>query len=219
MNILALDTSTEILSVGLRTDSGYFETSISAGLRHSEYLLPAVDHLVTIASSEKRVDLVVCMRGPGSFTGLRIGMASAKGLAAGSGCPLVAVPTLDVLADGYEFFDGTVVPVIDARKQRVYAALFRGGKRASEDLDIAPRDLLDRPSGDAPVLLTGPGASLLAEIVPSGLRFRFDPKASSSRAASLLKLGEKLFNNEGALPPDGGPVYLRESEARLGRKR
>lgn len=216
MNILAIDTSTTVLSVGLRTDSGYFETSIAAGLRHSEFLLPAVDHLVAIAACPRRFDLVVCMRGPGSFTGLRIGMATAKGLAAGSGCPVVAVPTLDVLADGYDFFHGTVVPVIDARKQHVYAALFRDGKRVSEDLDIAPHDLLGR--ADGAVLLTGPGASLLLDVVSSGSRFRIDPKASSSRAASLLALGEKLFRASGTLPEDGGPVYLRESEARLGRK-
>lgn len=218
MNILALDTATEILSVGLETDSGYFETSIRAGLRHSEYLLPAVDHLVAIAACERRFDLVVCMRGPGSFTGLRIGMASAKGIAAGSACPVVAVPTLEVLADGYEYFDGTVVPVIDARKQRVYAALFRDGKRRSEDLDITPYDLVRRTSGDARVLLTGPGAAIVAEAVESDERFRIDPKALSSRAASLLRLGKRLLDTDGAFPPDGGPVYLRESEAQLGRK-
>lgn len=218
MNIIALDTATEILSVGLRTDSGYFETSIAAGLRHSEYLLPAVDYLASVAACGKRFDLVVCMRGPGSFTGLRIGMASAKGLAAGSGCPVVSVPTLEVLAEGYRFFDGTVVPVVDARKQRVYAALFRDGSRLSDDLDIAPDDLLGRLNDDKPVLLTGPGASLLTALVPSGSRFRFDPSAASSRASALLKLGEALFNREGGMPPDGGPVYLRESEARLGRK-
>lgn len=218
MNILALDTSTEVLSVGLRTDSGYFETSIAAGLKHSAYLLPAVDHLAKIAECGEGFDLVVCMRGPGSFTGLRIGMATAKGIAAGSSCPVVAVPTLDVLADGYEYFDGTVVPVIDARKQRVYAALFRKGKRLSDDLDIAPHDLAARASDGAPVLLTGPGAPLLSEVVGSKTDFRFDPRASSSRAASLLRLGERLFETEGALPADGGPVYLRESEAQLGRK-
>lgn len=216
MNVVAFDTSTEILSVGLRTDSGYFETTIAAGLRHSEYLLPALDHLVSISECGRHFDLVACMRGPGSFTGLRIGMATAKGIAEGSGCPLVAVSTLDALSDGYEFFDGTVVPVIDARKQRVYAALYRGGKRLSDDLDVAPRDLLERLNGIEPVLLTGPGAPLLAALASSDSRFHLDPRASSSRASALLRLGEKQFREAGPLPPDGGPVYLRESEARLG---
>ena len=67
MNILALDTSTEILSVGLRTDSGYFETSISAGVRHSKDVLPGGHHRVPIASSQKHGDLVVFMLGSGAF--------------------------------------------------------------------------------------------------------------------------------------------------------
>lgn len=220
MNILALDTATEILSVGLRTDSGYFETSIAAGLRHSEYLLPAVDELVRIASCGAEFGLVVCMRGPGSFTGLRIGMATAKGIASGSSCPLAAVSTLDVLADGYEFFDGLVVPVIDARKQRVYTAFYRNGSRLSEDLDVSPRDLLDRIGDDAQILFTGPGVPIVAAIAgtSAGGRYHFDSRAAASRAASLLRLGEQQFGDRGPEPPDAGPVYLRESEAQLGRK-
>lgn len=216
MNIVALDTATEILGVSLRTATGYFETTIAAGLRHSEYLLPTIDGLMRLAGAEAPFDLVVCMRGPGSFTGLRIGMATAKGLAEGSRCPLVAVPTLEVLADGLEYFSGTVVPVIDARKRRVYAALFQNGKRITADLDIGPEELAAYLKKASRVLVTGPGAHLLAGIADSHNEWHLDPRASSGRTASLLQLGERRFREHGPDPVDLGPVYLRESEAQLG---
>lgn len=216
MNIVALDTATEILGVSLRTPTGYFETTIDAGLHHSEYLLPAIDSLMRLAGGEIAFGLVVCMRGPGSFTGLRIGMATAKGLAEGSRCPLVAVPTLEVLADGLDYFPGTVVPVIDARKRRVYAALFENGKRTTVDLDIAPADLAAQLATVPQVLFTGPGAHLLAANVQFRDGWRLDPSASSGRTASLLRLGEQRLHEHGGEPIDLGPVYLRDSEAQIG---
>lgn len=220
MSILAIDTATEILSVGLETDGGsHFETSIAAGLRHSEYLLPVVDALLGIAHAEAHLSLICCMRGPGSFTGLRIGMATAKGLAAGSRCPLVAVPTLDVLAEGYDYLPGVVVPVIDARKRRVYTAIFEHGRKTSDDLDLTPTDLADRLDPESPVLFTGPGAHLLAGEAESKPRWRIDPHRSASRARALLELGKRQFEERGGDPDDVGPVYLRESEAVLGRRK
>lgn len=217
MNILAIDTATDVLSVGLETEGGFFETCVVAGLRHSEYLLPSVAQLLDLAGVNRTFDLVICMRGPGSFTGLRIGMASAKGLAAASGCPLVAVPTLDVLADGFEFFPGIVVPVIDARKRRVYSALYRRGQKTSDDLDIAPGDLAEKLPADAPVLVTGPGSPLMAERVAAHPQWGLDPRRTTSRASSLLHLGRLRFEQHGPDPVDLGPVYLRKSEAEVGR--
>lgn len=218
MNIVAVDSATDLLSVGLRCSGGYFETLIAAGLRHSEYLLPAIDGLVGLAGTERRFDLVVCMRGPGSFTGLRIGMATAKGLAEGSRCPVVAVPTIDVLANGLEYFPGIVVPVIDARKRRVYAAMFESGRRISDDLDLTPAALVARLPTGSSVLFTGPGAHLLAFAIESHGDWRIDPRAASSHASSLLSLGERRYREQGGDPIDLGPVYLRDSEAEIGRK-
>lgn len=216
MSTVAIDTATEVLSVGIETDSGYYETSIASGLRHSEYLMPTVDALVRMASAPRTFDLVACMRGPGSFTGLRIGMATAKGLAAASGCPLVAVPTLDVLADGFDYFPGIVVPVIDARKRRVYAAVYESGRKLSDDLDIEPGRLVDRLPKAGRILFTGPGAVLMRPFLTDDLEWRIDPLMASSRAASLLRLGKRHLSEHGAEPEDAGPLYLRESEAKLG---
>ena len=216
MSILSIDTATEVLSVGMETSGGFFETSVLAGFRHSEYLLPTVESLAKLTRSEEKLELVVCMRGPGSFTGLRIGMATAKGLAAGSNCEIVAVPTLDALAWGSEYFPGHVVPVIDARKQRVYAALYLSGAKRTEDLDVAPSELEGLLPADAPVLFTGPGAALLSETADRHPGWTIDPRATASRAYALLLLGKQRLSEAGPDPKDLGPVYLRKSEAQLG---
>jgi tRNA threonylcarbamoyladenosine biosynthesis protein TsaB len=216
VSTVAIDTATEILSVGWESGGRYFETSISAGLRHSEYLLPALDGLTALAGSREPIELVVCMRGPGSFTGLRIGMATAKGLASGNHCPLVAVPTLDVLADGFDYFPGIVVPVIDARKQRVYAALYSSGTKKSGYLDITPGKLATSLPGDSPVLFTGPGSRIFTDLVASRSRWNIDPKSAASRARSLLSLGKSRLAKLGPDSADLGPVYLRRSEAEIG---
>ena len=131
MNILVTDTSAQALTVALKTDS-FFETrtSESRSLQHSERLVPTVVELCRDAGiSEKDIDLLACTRGPGSFTGLRIGMAAFKGMAYASGKPLVSVSTLEVLAHCVPYFDGAVVTVIDAKKQRWYLAAFDGKTR------------------------------------------------------------------------------------------
>ena len=123
MNILATDTSSQALSVALRTDS-YFESRTSEGrsLQHSEKLMPTVLELCRNAGLEtKDIDLFACTRGPGSFTGLRIGMAAFKGMAYAAGKPLVSVSTMEVLANCIPCFDGAIVTVLDAKKQRWYS--------------------------------------------------------------------------------------------------
>ncbi len=229
MTILALDTATEILSVALKVDERQVEATLDVGLRHSELLMPTLDRLVELAGAERRFDLVVCMKGPGSFTGLRIGMATAKGLSAGSSCPLVAVPTLEAEASGLEGFDGIVVPVIDARAGRLYAALFEAGRRLSEDLDVAPRELLERLAGRARALLTGPGARLALRGMEETLKVGEDealrrelssrvlvhPGYRDGRSPALLRLGLARLGASGPEEDDAGPLYLRPSEAEL----
>ena len=121
MNILAIDAATSILSLTLMRDKEYFEYNADRGFRHSELIMPAVDYLFEQAEMKPGdLDLVCTALGPGSFTGLRVGMATAKGICAGTDTPFVAVPTLDVLARPFTLFDGLTVPLIDARKKRFF---------------------------------------------------------------------------------------------------
>lgn len=127
MKILAIDTSTPAAGVALM-DGGTVlaESNLDSGITHSRTLLPEVKRLLDEFGIEIRdLTLVAVGLGPGSFTGLRIGLAVAKGLAWAARIPLVGVPTLDALARGYPGDADQICPFLDARRNQVYAALYR----------------------------------------------------------------------------------------------
>jgi tRNA threonylcarbamoyladenosine biosynthesis protein TsaB len=168
------------------------------------------------------LDLIVISRGPGSFTGLRIGMAAAKGLSAGTGVPLVSVPTLDVLAYGRGTASVPVMAVIDARKGRFYCAVYRSGERLSDYLDISAEEtalLPLRAAGGASgeLLLTGPGVDALLSQISKPDLWHIDPLRRSGCGFSLASCGKRFYNSAGADSDNTGPLYLRKSEAELSR--
>jgi tRNA threonylcarbamoyladenosine biosynthesis protein TsaB len=208
---LAIDTATEVLALCVSDGARRASLALRRGLQHSPALLPLADRLLAeLGFGAGDLELVVCSVGPGSFTGIRIGLATAKGIAFATGCPLVGVSTLDALALPWACFAGGVWPVIDARKGRWYAAGYRGGRRVTEYLDLAPNDLRARlAAGPGPVLLAGPDAPRFAEGVPGAAATDlFDP-------AAVLKAGTDRFASEGANPNSLKPLYLRQSEAEI----
>lgn len=244
MNVLAFDTATEILSVALRTSPLpyiYAETR-DTGLKHSRMLMPLVSRLLADAALPlEQVDLVACTRGPGSFTGLRIGMATAKGLAAAIASarrldepPIVSVSTLDVMAHALSTSQSVVVPVIDGRKNRFYAAIFRAGIRLTADLDLAAAEIMHEiaqisPSGSAGspnrhnasqsgcVLVTGPHADLFASRLDDPSLILVDPAFRRGHAETLIPLAVAAYEKHGPDAPGQGPVYVRSSDAELFR--
>lgn len=227
MNALAIDTTGEALGLALSAGDGQLHGAIRrVGLRHAELLAPAVSALLAQAGLEPaRLELVVCATGPGSFTGVRIALATAKGLALGAGCPIVGVPTLDALAYRFAFFPGTVVPVIDARKGRVYAARYALGERASAFLDLGPdalARLLLAETGPSGLLLTGPFAAGMREplerarqALPEQPALYVDTCFADTDPLSLLQMGLRKFERAGGDGDDLAPLYLRPSEAEL----
>jgi tRNA threonylcarbamoyladenosine biosynthesis protein TsaB len=170
-----------------------------------------VDRLLAEVSLTVRdLQLIVCSVGPGSFTGIRIGLATARGISFGIGCPVVGVSTLDALALPYAAHPGDVYPVIDARKGRFYTALFRGGARVGDYLDLSPGELGDRLSSAPSPLLVGPDAEGIARIlgVRPGVSTLADPSA-------LLAIGLERHARDGADPASLEPLYLRKSEAEI----
>ncbi|MDR3201206.1 MAG: tRNA (adenosine(37)-N6)-threonylcarbamoyltransferase complex dimerization subunit type 1 TsaB [Spirochaetales bacterium] len=211
MTALAIDTSTETLSLCCRGDGFFFDLSRNIDLRHCEELVPLADWLFSrVNISPKDLDLVVVSGGPGSFTGLRIGMASAKGLAAGAGCPLVSVPTLDIYGQ-FPCEDCVTLPLIDARKKRFYAAFYRGGKRLCDYMDASPEEILAKAAEYPRVMLTGPHASTFwaLEIAREKPGVFVDPDAGGGKAAVLLRLGMEAFRRG---ERNCGLIYIREPE-------
>lgn len=213
-NILALDTATAQLSLCLKKGNSYFELNIQDGLKHSETLMVLILKLMEQAEIQKEdLDLLICSEGPGSFTGLRIGMSTVKGLSFGLEIPYTAVPSCDYQAYGYDFFDGAVVPVMDARKKRVYTAIYHHGTRQTPLLDISEDELFDKLKAYPRVLFTGPDCQMMQNKESDSVFI--DTNAALGRGRALLACGMKRFSEEGSLPENAGPVYLRKSEAEI----
>lgn len=232
MNILALDSAGEVLSAALETESkngtesgNFFYTEIDAGTRHCELLMSCADWLCKCAGIKpENIDMVACMEGPGSFTGLRIGFSAAKGIALALGIPLVAVPTLDCIAYPLSFWPGIVVPAMDAKKGCFFTALYRQGQRLTDYID-APAELVaaeitkERRSPNStlePVLFTGCGAQMLFSrlgtlLPPVSVSVNSDFKTGAARG--LLKIARNNIIYKGG--SNLGPVYLRKSDAEL----
>ncbi len=217
MNVLAFDTSTKIFSITLDTGNKHFEFSCSLGFKHSELLVGEIENFLKRAEiSLSELDLIVCSKGPGSFTGLRIGISTAKGLSMGSGVPMVTIDTLDMMAYGLDFFDGIVMPVIDARKKRFYTAFFNNSLKISEDLDLTPSDILTKIKDYERVLITGSDVEEFRTSMDFPKTIIFNQVNKKPWAANLIELGKKKFEKSGASPEDEGPLYLRRSEAEIG---
>lgn len=164
MKILALDSTAVTASVALCEDETLVaEYTLAAGLTHSQTLLPMVESVLKLVGLEtKDIDLFACAEGPGSFTGVRIGAATVKGLAFDMDKPCIGVSTLEALAYNLSGYEGIACPVMNARRSQVYNALFKVNntsmKRLCEDRAIAIADLEDELRElDAPIFLAGDG--------------------------------------------------------------
>ena len=225
MNILAIDSADKALSIALEANSSLWYIEIDDGIRHSELLMENIDGLCKNAGMKRQdLNIAACMQGPGSFTGLRIGFSTVKGLSLALGIPFASVPTLDCLALPLSCWPGIVVSAIDAKKSCFFTALYRNGKRLTEYMDTSPEIISNeiinkRLSGTEPVIVTGYGADtlfpLLAEIIPSGsVSICLDPGYKKGKARELLEI-IKYDKITCHCSPDSGPVYIRKSDAEL----
>ncbi len=219
MRVLAIDTSTLAGGVALLDGAHLIaEYLLDVRVTHSERLLPAIDRMLGDAGwPAATLEGLAVAVGPGSFTGLRIGLAAAKGLAFALDVPIAAIPTLDALAASLPFAGLPVCPVLDARKGEVYACRYRWDgaamRREWEFLAIAPDALAQRLT--EPTILLGDAATLVrspqARLAPPHVR-RPAAAAVAVLGAARLAAGEHVTARELA------PIYLRPPEAELRRR-
>ena len=221
MKILSLDTSATVASVAI-TDGNtpLAEYTLNAKNTHSETLLPMVEAaLDALSLNVSDIDLFALSAGPGSFTGVRIGAATVKGLAFGSDKPCIEVSTLEALAQNLVFKQGLICPVMNARRSQVYTALFRSnGKELTRlmpdsALSIEELDELLSQYGE-PIALVGDGYEITEQgfkkteicFVPEALRLQ----SALSVAAIALK---KYESGEVCTDSSLSVNYLRPSQA------
>ena len=217
MIVLALESSAIAASAALQKDDRLLaEMTLNRGNTHSENLLPMVESLLSrLDLTIDNIDLFAVSVGPGSFTGVRIGVATVKGLAFGKGKPCVGVSTLEALAENLAFLsDSLICPVMNARRNQVYTALFRGKNRLLPDSAISVAELENILSAySEPVLFVGDGYDLVTSQikhpylpVPERLRLQ---SAASVACVALRKTAEGKSLTDAQL----SPVYLRPSQA------
>jgi tRNA threonylcarbamoyladenosine biosynthesis protein TsaB len=227
MRILAIETSTLAGGVALLDgDQLIAEHTLYARTTHSERLMATVDRLLGDSGwAIGELEGVAVSIGPGSFTGLRIGVSTAKGLALALGIPLIGIPTLDALAVTLPHAADPVCPILDAKKGEVYASLFHweAGRmvRDWEYLALTPEDLCSRLSGS--VIFVGDGIRAFGELLSRALgpRARMAPPGRRlPSAACVAQLGHsRLLSGEADEPARLTPIYIRPSEAELRRRR
>lgn len=228
MKILGLDSSGLVAGVAVVEDGvllGEYTTDYKK--THSQTLLPMLDALRNMIELDMNtLDAIAIASGPGSFTGLRIGSATAKGLCFALGKPLVEVPTLEGLAWNLWGADRVVCPLMDARRGQVYAAAYEFAQ-AGEDFELkglipqAPMgvgELAERLNRlGRPVILLGDGVTVYAGVIRDQLKVSYSIAPAGNnrqRAGSIAALGAVYYAAGGAV--DAGahrPEYLRKSQA------
>ena len=220
MLVLALDTSTPTGSVCLLDRDRVIAGRVfDPGIRHCQRLFVEIDELYKLSGYEMaNTNAVAATIGPGSFTGLRIGLAAAKGICFAADKPLVTVSTLEVLASRLPFSRHPVCAMIDARKDQVYTASYDMSEDYPVELSapraVEPRILMGELEG-GPVVCTGNGAQLFAELLAENPLAKRAPLHCSGMDASavgwlaLRKIDAGLFADVNSVEP----LYLRAPDA------
>ena len=228
MKLLTFESSAKAASTALLSDGALLaEYTQNSGQTHSRTLREmAKDMLGNCGLTPQDVDAVAVAAGPGSFTGVRIGMACAKGFAWGRQLPLYGVSTLEAMVHGAAYADGIWCACMDARKQQIYNAVFAMEqgvlRRVTEDRALAISELAQELAGEkVPIWLVGDGAKLTAEtLAGSGLPLRLLPEQLRQQHASGVALCA-MARIEAGDPGDAAslsPNYLRMAQAERTRQ-
>ncbi len=224
MKILAIDTSGQNCSVCILDEQKVIcDFNLSTGTTHSETLLPIIDTLCKFSKIDlSEIDVLACALGPGSFTGLRIGIATLKGFALGTNQKVIGISTLEALAHNVSEFDGIICSVLDAKNNNVYAGLYkyeygkpvRIGDYITEDLETLINILKEYNSK---IIFVGDGA----QSFKARFEEAFNDKAcfaplhlNNQLASSVAKAAlERAINNDFDEMDKLNPLYLKKSQA------
>jgi tRNA threonylcarbamoyladenosine biosynthesis protein TsaB len=216
MKILAIDTSSKICSVAILEDDEIIdELNLDDGKTHSENLMPLVDEILRKNNINiKQIEMIACSVGPGSFTGIRIGVATIKPIAEVLNIKIASVTSLETLAKNVEN-EETIVSLIDARNNQVYCGIFDKDYNAKQDYiadDI--NVVIDKLKKYDKITFVGDGAILHKDLLNSNFsNIKFAEKNEQS-AGAVGKIGYKKYLEKNTVTADEiVPIYLRKSQA------
>jgi len=226
MLTVCLDTTTGSSSIAISRDGRLLAASQLAapGKRQNAWLLPELERLLNSCGLDiAQIDLFACASGPGSFTGVRTGVAAVQGLALAGDKPCIGISTLALLAGNLPYAAHPVCPLLDARKDEVYAGLYRCDPLPTplrDDCALPPAEFLKQLSG--PTIFLGDGAiryrQLITELLGNNALFA-PPSHAIPYAAHGALLAETAFSQGTTSTPEQLlPTYLRLSEAELARQ-
>jgi tRNA threonylcarbamoyladenosine biosynthesis protein TsaB len=222
MLILGIETATEQVGVAIGGHEGVIASfEVARGRRHAEILTPAIEFVCRQAGIElAEFGCIAVDVGPGLFTGMRVGLAAAKALALALRVPMIGISSLDLLAFPCRHTDRVVVPVIDARKNEAFWAMYRpvpGGVQQVMSPTVGPVDDLvaDLLARSQDVLCVGDGAERFREQILDGYRCEIAPPVHPPVSA-LVQLAHARALREDWVRPDAiEPVYLRAPDAQI----
>lgn len=226
MLVLGIETATTACSVAVGDEGGVVASALATRRRHDEYLMPAIDFLFREAGfPREQLGGIAVDLGPGLFTGMRVGIATAKTLAQAMSLPIVGLPSLDVLAHAARLSPRLICAAVDARRGEVFSAFYRavpgGAERTSDVQVLAPDGLaVEIRARGADVLLVGDGALRYREAL-EGERVEFAPASVAHPSASaLVELAVPRFLR-GATDAlqTLAPLYVRRSDAEINWER
>ncbi|MBQ6820066.1 MAG: tRNA (adenosine(37)-N6)-threonylcarbamoyltransferase complex dimerization subunit type 1 TsaB [Clostridium sp.] len=222
MIVLSIDSSSKVATAALLDENNLIaEYTINNKLEHSTLIMDIIDKLLKDSNLDiDDIDGFVVSKGPGSFTGLRIGMATVKGLSFGSNKPYISISSLDALAYSLINFNGIICPIMDALRSSVYTCLYKGNNGELEAITeysaLELDELIDLlKEKNEPVLFAGDAVNKHKEYLLQHLPMaNFAPNhLSLIRASSLGELGiKKLLNNE-CDELNSSPFYLKKPQA------
>ncbi|WP_028309731.1 tRNA (adenosine(37)-N6)-threonylcarbamoyltransferase complex dimerization subunit type 1 TsaB [Desulfitibacter alkalitolerans] len=225
MIVLGIDSSTQVNTIALLQDGQLLcEAILNTRKNHSQRLMPMIDILLKEAGlTIENVDGVAVSSGPGSFTGLRIGMTTGKALAWSRNKPLVGIPSLDGVAFNAQGVTGTICPILNAKRNEVYTALYKMVKgelqRISDYMAVEPLELIKRLQNQSQVTLLGDGIEEFISIFAENLGDRLAVPSSANRlprASHIAYLGwRRLLKGEADDVINLVPLYVRKADAEI----
>ena len=222
MKALSIDCAVSRLMISAKNDDKIFTSIYDIGMKQSESIVPAIDYVLEkVLLSPSELDYTAITLGPGSFTGLRLGISAVKAIELAYNVPVYGISTLTMHAYCFKDFELPVLAAIDANKNKYYANLSDKNKTILEDGDCDTDIIVKNVKKIKKLIVCGPDANKLKDIIiAQNKKIKIlTPKTNIVTAEALFSIAEDMISkNQPAIKDFDGPLYLRASEAEIVKK-